>query len=199
MVNQNIQGVVPIDGAGFKAIPKRSYKPGEYRRLVNCELRDGHIKPRRNITACGSRGDTIEPIVNPYPFIGFYKDYVIVANETEQWATNGAGGYDALWPPTSLAAGSGANGFHKLVGVFVYNDKIYWISNKFDSDTGHHRIYLHYVDDDPFVSIFDIVFGDLTTVEIILHDEAFEEFIFCNFFVQGEPFDSNPPYREQGI
>lgn len=184
MVNPNIQGVVPIDGVGYIAKLKRNYQPGEYRRLSNVELKNGIIKNRTNIKAVVAAGSTATPITNPFPFIGFIGQKIIIASKTEQFMTDGSSNYVALWSPTNLPVPVTAGSYHRLVGAFLYNKLNCWISHQYDANTGVNTLILHTIAENVLAGLTAVTYAGLTHTTILT--DASWDFVFCNFFIQGE-------------
>lgn len=184
MVNALIQGPIQLGGAGYAAKLKRNYQPGEYRRLSNVELVDNAIVSRRNISACNNPGTTLNPLTNSFPFVGFLGDHTVVASATEQRTTNGLNGYETTWAPTSLPVDAAAGSYHKIVGVYRYNDFDCWITEKYNGSTGLHSIYLYRKATNYLASPSATVFADLTAT-LLFTDTSFN-FVYCNFFIQGE-------------
>ncbi len=186
MVNNNIQGAIPLEGVGFKAKLKGNYQPGEYKALKNVEIVDGILQNRRNITATYDVDATATGVDNPMGIIGFFNDYVIVVSKTQQLA-RASGANHTMWLPTALPVPAGADSFHKIVGFFTYNKVWYWVTWEFDSATGiwgTHKFCLYWRTVDPFLTPAAITFASLTRT-VILTDTDFG-CVFDTFYINKE-------------
>lgn len=193
MVNQNIQGVIPIEGQGFVSRRHGDFKPGEFKRLTNVELHEGAIKNRRNIksVAGSAAGIAVAPVVNPFGFIGKLRDYTLMVNETKQYAINQNSQIE-LWAPTQLPTPAEAGSFHKIIGFFRYNNINYWLTLEFRAGV-HIKVALWYgnivVNNDVPSSYGAGYFAGLTRVDIyttVPADLHFNKFEFQNAFIQGD-------------
>lgn len=79
MVNQNIQSPIVIPGPGFVSRRSGDLRSGEYKKLVNAEIKDGRIVNRRNIRTKQVTAITDADITNKSP-IGYWNDWTIYSN-----------------------------------------------------------------------------------------------------------------------
>lgn len=132
MVNNNIQGAIPLAGKGHSFKKFGDYEPGEFFRLVNAEItNEGRIVGRRPVEAMGDNGTTDGVITSYKRLLGTTDTYTLICNATEQKAlTAGLNTTEDLWPPTDLPVPVG--GWHNLEAFFRYNRTDHWLSFKAD-------------------------------------------------------------------
>jgi len=192
MVNNNIQGVIPIAGKGFTVKRNGDYLPGEFKRLSNVEIEDGILKNRRSIQS--SHGKSTDVVItqqdNPFGFIGSLKQYSILVNETKQTAFNTASPVE-MWAPTLLTTPAETGSFHKIIGYFRYNNKNYWLTLEFRAGI-HIKIKLFHGDisltNDSPSSYNAAYFATLTETDLITvlgTSGDYPKFAYRNFFMQG--------------
>ncbi len=131
MVNQSIEGNIGINGRGYTKKPGRGYTPGEFTRLVNCEIdASGVIKNRRPIRLCGYQYGTDRRIDNPMQFVGNIGQSMISVSNTAVYAheprSNGA---VKLWD-VSVFGGTSTN-YHLLKKVIHYNKTTHFLSIRY--------------------------------------------------------------------
>lgn len=190
MVNNNIQGAIPLAGQGYVAKNKGNWAQGQYKRLNNVEINDdGALVNRRNIKLCANSAadnTVIAPLVNTHGFIGFLRDYAIVTSATEQKAYSKSF-TDDLWAPTSLPV-TGVGGWAKLHNCFQYNNRNYWISSEWDPTAdggfGETKYFVHDVLDNELNGLDTITYASLTHTNVFTYDNAFN--MYVNAFMQGD-------------
>ena len=191
MVNTTEQGEIPVavEGGGFKVRQKGAFTPGEYRQLVNCEVVDGIVRNRRNIRATTIVGNTQTAMLNQQGFVGYANGRVFTAGLTTQYFSSGLfGGQFTTWAPTSLPTDGNGSSYHKIVGVYYYNDTYYWITFEYKHATLTSTIHLYSLTEADLQTLSlgnmnAILFGNITHEgEVLTTGLA----TFKNFFIQGE-------------
>jgi hypothetical protein len=128
MTNVQIPSPIPLAGRGFVAKLKGNYQPGEYRRLSNAVISDdGLIKNRRNVYAV--QHANYATFDNPKPILGHIKSFTIMSSATQHKAIDHNNVIN-LWLPNTLPVPVG--GWHRIEGAFLYNNRYYWITLKYD-------------------------------------------------------------------
>lgn len=193
MVNTNIQGPVPLEGAGFIARRNGNFQPGEFKRLTNVELWGNQLVGRRPVKSiAGDASQTVAfPVDNAFGFLGNFGKYAIIASSDYQFAI-AAGEQIAMWDPNfNLPVPAPAGSFHRLVGFFRYLKKNYWITLEFSAGV-HIKLALYHgdasLDNDTPITYNDAYFATLTRTNIytiLPTDKSFNDFEFKNFFMQG--------------
>lgn len=135
MTNTNIQGPVPIDGAGMVVRKKGDYRSGEYKWLVNAEVDNGRIMRRRFMrTTLGPTNWSWSLSGSAmYRSVGIIQDalYIYKPDSGFQYIIYPSSPTGLLWTWTSIPAFSvplgWATGNISLLSVFNYADKNYWL------------------------------------------------------------------------
>ena len=144
MVNTNIQGPVPLSGRGFIARRHGDYQPGEFKQLNNCYIDEkGSIQNRNNFFCLRDNVNNVEEI------LGTYENFNVIHSFAAQYINNKfQGPWNLLWSDTNLPAATGTNPGKRLLGFFKYNDGIYWLSVKMNTNASSKittwKFYLHY-------------------------------------------------------
>lgn len=133
MVQQVESYPVELTGPGFTVNSSGDYRPGEYKRLHNVELVNNRLTNRRDIRSTSKLYDENSHIFGANSkFIGLFNDYAVYTGPTSQYAVNSNGTTTPMWNPVDFFTstyGWYTNGtqFHRVVGVFKYNHRNYWI------------------------------------------------------------------------
>lgn len=180
MTNTNVQAGIPLTGRGFVAKLEGHYAPGDYKHLSNAKITDdGVIVNRRAVMATGLPAETLL-ITDPWPYFGYINEYSIVGSKYSQRAVGSQHNY-TLWSPTDLPVP--LNGWHKIVGVFKYNNIIYWITLKSDPAVDSYTYWLYYATE-PDAGFQTITYSMLASVLLVI--EYGEPPILTNFFINKE-------------
>lgn len=208
MVNQNIQSPIVIPGPGHVTRRNGDLRAGEYKKLVNCEIKDGRIVNRRNIRTkqVTAETDTERTLGRP---IGFWNDWTIysVLDSISYPALNFSAvnddlsqtveGYD---PSTGIGiipgvdVGEFVSGVfekHNEVGAFQYNNKfhiLYWglEENTLSVSYGLVSFDDSVVRDSPDFSLSDIHTVYDRIISSTFYDVNYSRQSFKNFFLYKE-------------
>ncbi len=152
MVNENIQGVIPLTGPGIKFRQNRNYGPGEYERLINAEItEEGTLKSRRAVVAVDPfDSGYMEQMERPGKFIGNIGKYAIFKSLDRLWFYSVNGVFELLddsLDPYDLSGFDPSLPMHSWVGAFTYNGKAYLMSMAHvTAGVSRFRFYLHETD-----------------------------------------------------
>lgn len=133
MVNTNIQGPIPITGRGMVIRPNGHFEPGEFKRLVDCEILDNKIVRRRNMR---QGYNEVLPGANTPRFIGQTEEGLIFSSYNEDDTDNS---HMALFfrdnggDPQDLESSELFSNYYNsilTIGAFFYNNRNYWLGVK---------------------------------------------------------------------
>lgn len=140
MTNVQVPSPIPLAGRGFIAKLQGNYQPGEYRRLSNAVISDdGAIKNRRNMYT--PKHANYAELVDPHPIVGHIESFTIVTSATQHKAVDHNNVIN-LWEPSSLPLPVG--GWHKIQSAFLYNERYYWITLKYDPEAAVGQKYTYH-------------------------------------------------------
>lgn len=188
MSNQQTLTQMPLEGRGFVVHDSGDYRPGEFRRLNNCELLDGRIVGRRDIRSCVSdHTDLLTSDQNYGHFIGTFNEWAISAGPKYQTAVSTSGQVQQMWNPTELSGDYSGVYYERLVGFFKYNFNNFWLihyQRDLTSSIGLQLLYCpDLIDDQPVNYTYAGLSDNGNQVDIQLADPDFYAFRYRNFFM----------------